>query len=165
MIISILVYEDQYGTELGELCPPTYHYECSEYDPNSNCNFGSLQFKVEGLPNKLKGELLGMLNQHLNREFSDWQPGCFQTIIDKLRTRTIRASSHYSVGALFGLFSSSLPIDVVGLINNQLDKRDILSVVLTSRTPHCVAEEFVETACLDSENEPTPGMGLSFKKP
>lgn len=139
MKINIEIYENQCGTEIGELGPVTREYRCSEAVNDSaiiNDADAVVQYNVEGLTcTELKENFLANLSSHLNKNFSDWAQPNYAVEIERIKARTIKSSSHYSIGAIMGLFST-LPEDVARNINQSLGKKDAENMVLTCNSAY-----------------------------
>ena len=116
MKITIKITSYQAGTEYGELCQPTYKYECNEFnaetDIENKLSYDEelVELTVEDMNLVFKATFLTTLNTYLNKNFLSSKPGQwdnenYEDIINKIRKQT---SSPYSVDTRMVLFPSQV---------------------------------------------------------
>ncbi|VVC75471.1 hypothetical protein AQUSIP_07610 [Aquicella siphonis] len=150
MKIRIKITPEQAGTELGELCDPTYHYECRECDKTTAAldypadGEAVIELTVEEISPSLKNAFFISLNNYLNKKFERDMPGqwdneTYQEVVNRIRMQTIARSPHFSIGAVMGLFAPPLLSDPASLIRRDLSNRDCLHSASTSTTARIIA--------------------------
>lgn len=135
MKINIIIKCEQYGTELGEECPPSYHYQCSETGSIIQEDHYIQQkiVTVQDLNPNLKTAFFVELNDYLNREYRDYKPIDYETIVNKIRMRALSITPSFSIAVVMGLFSKKLPYELASIISNKLSKTEVMNAALTSK--------------------------------